>query len=325
MPLSYESTFAAAAAEVLAARAGAPAPAVHDVEARRVGITASYAAMFAKLPDAPDVEQSIHPIRSYDGATINVYRFAPKASSASTTPGPAILHTHGGGTIQGTVELFTKMLRLQVQRTGVPVFSVDYRLAPEHAHPTPSEDSYAGLCWLYEHAGEFGVDRSRIATMGESAGGMLAAALALMARDRGLSPPLAKQILIYPMLDDRNTTPIAPLEPLAFWGNDDNITAWTALLGKDIGTERASPYAAPARATSVEGLPPTYIDTGELDIFRDEDIAYAGRIAAANISVELHVYPGLPHAFEVYAPEAESTKRAVADRDRAILSVIELP
>ncbi|KAL5365908.1 Alpha/Beta hydrolase protein [Aspergillus floccosus] len=316
MPLSYDPAFSAAAADILAAMAASPLPAVHDVEARRVGITARYAAMFAKLPDAPDVEQTIHQIRSYDGATISVYRFAPKQHSSS--PGPAILHSHGGGTIQGTVELFTRMLRLQVQQTGVQVFSVDYRLAPEHPHPTPSEDCYAGLTWLHQHADEFGVDRSRIATMGESAGGLLAAALALMARDRGLSPPLAKQILIYPMLDDRNTTPIAALEPLAFWRNDDNITAWTALLGQDIGTDRASPYAAPARASRMEGLPPTYIDVGELDIFRDEDIAYAGRIAAANISVELHVYPGLPHAFEVFAPDAEPTKRAVADRHRAI-------
>lgn len=316
MPLSYDPAFSAAAAPILAAIAASPLPAVHDVKARRVGITALYAAMFAKLPDAPDVEQTIHQIHSYDGATISVYRFAPKQRSSS--PGPAILHSHGGGTIQGHVELFTRMLRLQVQQTGVQVFSVDYRLAPEHPHPTPSEDCYAGLTWLHQHADEFGVDRSRIATMGESAGGLLAAALALMARDRGLSPPLAKQILIYPMLDDRNTTPIAALEPLALWRNDDNITAWTALLGQDIGTDRASPYAAPARASKMEGLPPTYIDVGELDIFRDEDIAYAGRIAAANISVELHVYPGLPHAFEVYAPDAEPTKRAVADRHRAI-------
>ncbi|PLB55709.1 hypothetical protein P170DRAFT_433219 [Aspergillus steynii IBT 23096] len=317
MPLTLDPEFAQAADWLLSAMASKSPPAVHDVQARRVGITANYAAMFAKLPAAPDVEQSVHQIQSFDGKPISVYRFAKK-TAASTTPGPAVLHTHGGGKIQGDVELFTKMLALQVQHTGVQVFSVDYRLAPENPHPTPSEDCYAGLTWVYEHAAEFGVDRSRIATMGESAGGNLAAALALMARDRGLSPPLAKQILIYPMLDDRTTTPIPPLEPLALWNNDDNITAWTALLGNDIGTDKVSPYAAPARATSVEGLPPTYIDVGELDIFRDEDIAFAARIAAANIPLEFHVYPGLPHAFEVYAPNIEATKRAVADRYRAI-------
>ncbi|KAK1143485.1 hypothetical protein N8T08_006291 [Aspergillus melleus] len=320
MPLTYDPEFSKAAAWLLSDLASSPAPAIHDVQSRRIGITAKYAAMFEKLPAASDVEQTVHQIQSYDGKPIAVYRFAKKAP-ASTAPGPAVLHTHGGGKIQGDVELFTKMLALQVQRTGVQVFSVDYRLAPENPHPTPTEDCYAGLAWVYEHAEEFGVDRSRIATMGESAGGNLAAALALMARDRGLSPPLAKQILIYPMLDDRTTTPIPPLEPLALWNNNDNITAWTALLGNDIGTDKVSPYAAPARATSVEGLPSTYIDVGELDIFRDEDIAFAARIAAANIPLEFHVYPGLPHAFEVYAPEIEATKRAVADRDRAITTL----
>ncbi|PKY01656.1 hypothetical protein P168DRAFT_292745 [Aspergillus campestris IBT 28561] len=320
MPLSYDPDFVHATREVLERRAKNPGRAVHDVLGRRTDITASYEAEFEKLPEAPEIEHTVYQIPSYDGQTISVYRFFKK-NAPTTTPGPAVLHTHGGGTIQGDVALFRKMLSLEVQHTGVQVFSVDYRLAPEHPHPTPVEDSYAGLTWLHEHADDFGVDRSRIATMGESAGGMLAAGLALLARDRQLSPPLAKQILIYPMLDDRNTTPIAALEPLAFWNCADNITAWTALLGKDtIGTDKASPYAAPARAASVEGLPPTYIDTGELDIFRDEDIAYAGRIAAANISVELHVYPGLPHAFEVYAPEIEATKRAVSDRYRAMSS-----
>ncbi|KAA8644184.1 hypothetical protein EYZ11_010247 [Aspergillus tanneri] len=317
MSLAHDPEFSKAAAWLLSELATTLSPAVHDIQSRRTAITARYAAAFDKLPAAPEVEQSVHRIQSYDGQTINVYRFAKK-SPTSVVPGPAILHTHGGGTIVGNVDLSKKALSLQVQQTGVQVFSVDYRLAPENPHPTPSEDCYAGLAWLYEHATEFGVDRSRIATMGESAGGLLAAALALMARDRGLSPPLAKQILIYPMLDDRNTTPNPVLEPLALWTNDDNITAWTALLGNDIGTDHVSPYAAPARATSVEGLPPTYVDVGELDIFRDEDIAYAARIASANISLEFHVYSGVPHAFEVYTPDIETTKRAVANRYRAI-------
>ncbi|RJE21704.1 hypothetical protein PHISCL_05973 [Aspergillus sclerotialis] len=319
MPLSYDPEFAKAAAPILSGISSNPAPAVHDVKSRREGITARYAEMFAKLPEPSGVEQTIHQIKSYDGQTISVYRFWKKDSP--TSPGPTVLHCHGGGTIQGDVELFKKPLALQVQQTGVQVFSVDYRLTPENPHPTPSEDCYAALCWLYEHADEFAVDRTRIATMGESAGGMLAAGITLLARDRGLSPPLAKQILIYPMLDDRNTVPNPALEPLALWRANDSITAWTALLGDKIGTDDASPYAAPARIKSVEGLPPTYIDVGELDVFRDEDIKYAARIAAANISLEFHVYPGLPHAFEVYAPNIEATKRAQADRMRAITTL----
>ncbi|KAK5687811.1 hypothetical protein LTS12_028979, partial [Elasticomyces elasticus] len=126
-------------------------------------------------------------------------------------------------------------------------------------------------------------------------------------------------VLIYPMLDDRNTTPNPALEPLAagYWSYADNITAWTALLGKDvIGTDKVSPYAAPARAQNVEGLPPTYIEVGELDIFRDEDIALAGRLATANISVEVHVHPGVPHSFESFSLEIDVTQRALADRCR---------
>lgn len=324
MPLTYDPAFAQAVAPLLAARAATASPAVHDVQTRRDRITALYAASFEKLPATPDVEHRIYQIKSYDGQPISVYRFwkGPEPTVGMATRSPAVFHTHGGGTIQGDVNLFVKYLANQVQQTGIQIFSVDYRLSPEHPHPTPEEDSYAGLTWLHEHADEFAVDRSRIATMGESAGGKLALGMSIMARDRHLSPPLAKQILIYPMLDDRNTTPISALEPLAIWTNDDNITAWTALLGKEvIGTDRVSPYAAPARVSSVEGLPPTYIDVGELDIFRDEDIALAGRLAAANISLEFHVLPGLPHAFEVFAPELDVTKRVMADRMRAYSSL----
>lgn len=321
-PLKYDPEFAQAVAPMLAARAAAPPAAVHDVQIRRTRVTAAYAAAFAQLPETPDVEHKIYQIKSHDGQPISVYRFWKKPGPSPANPGPAIFHTHGGGTIQGDVNLFVPLLANEVQQTGVQFFSVDYRLAPEHPHPIPEEDCYAALTWVYEHADEFGIDRSRIATMGESAGGRLALVMSLMARDRGLSPPLAKQILIYPMLEDRNTTPNAVLEPLALWNNDDNITAWTALLGADVvGTDKVPAYAAPARVQSVEGLPPTFIDVGELDVFRDEDYALAGRLAAANISTEFHVYPGLPHAFEVYAPGIDATRRAVENRMKAVTSV----
>lgn len=314
-PLAYDPAFAEATEPILAARNATPAAPVHDVETRRNRITSLYWACFQNLPETPDVETQNYTFKSFDGEPRTIIRYWKKSTTNTTQ---AVFHTHGGGTIQGYAELFAPYLRNQVQETGIPIFTVDYRLAPEHPHPTPEEDCYAGLTWLYEHAAEFGVDKSRIATMGESAGGRLALVMSIMARDRKLSPPLAKQVLIYPMLDDRNTVPNPVLEPLAFWNNDDNITAWTALLGKDvIGTDRVPAYAAPARVQGVEGLPPTYTDVGELDTFRDEDIALAGRIAAANISVELHVYPGLPHAFEVFAPFLEVTKRAMADRMRA--------
>ncbi|RAL17811.1 alpha/beta hydrolase [Aspergillus homomorphus CBS 101889] len=316
MPLSLDPAYAKAVAPAIAAVASKPKSAVHDVEARRVGITGLYESIFETFPDVPSVERTVHQFRSYDGGMISIQRYAKK-DTASTAPGPAIVHAHGGGMFQGSVDLYRKVFPFQVEQSNIQIFSVDYRLAPEHPHPTPLEDCYAGLLWLHEHADEFAVDRSRIAVQGESAGGNLAAGMALLARDRGLSPPLAKQVLIYPMLDDNNTVPNPALEPFATWTYDDNMTGWTAFLGQDVvGTDKVSPYAAPARATNLEGLPPTYIDVGELDIFRDEDIAFAGRIAAANISLELHVYPGLPHVFEIYAPQCEPSLRAIANRLR---------
>ncbi|ABW10008.1 Alpha/beta hydrolase fold-3 domain protein [Parafrankia sp. EAN1pec] len=186
-------------------------------------------------------------------------------------------------------ELYDPWVARYVSATGVPMLSVEYRLAPEHSHPTPAEDCYAALRWLADHAVELGVDPARIAVMGDSGGGGLAAAVALLARDRG-GPVLARQILIYPMLDDRNTTPDPAIPP----------------------------YAAPARADDLTGLPPAYVEVGELDIFRDESIEYARRLAAAGVSTELHVHPGAPHGFDALGPETDVGRRATADRVRVL-------
>jgi acetyl esterase/lipase len=152
--------------------------------------------------------------------------------------------------------------------------------------------------------------------MGDSGGGGLAAGTALLARDRGLA--VAKQVLIYPMLDDRTTVPDPALVPFAGWSYDDNYTGWHALLGEQIGTESVPAPAAPARATDLAGLPPTYVEVGELDIFRDEAIEYARRVALAGTSVELHVHPGCPHGFDRAAPHADVVRRSRADRLRAL-------
>jgi acetyl esterase/lipase len=206
--------------------------------------------------------------------------------------------------------------RYYVAGTGVPILTVDYRVAPEHPHPTPVEDCYAALMWLHDHADELGVDRTRLAVVGDSAGGGLAAGVSLIARDRG-GPRLALQLLIYPMLDDRTRTQATELDPEYLgWSYDDNITGWDALLG--VRTTEIPQYAAPARAADLSGLPPTYIDTGDLDIFRAEDVAYAQRLAAAGVPTELHVYPGCPHGFETVAPDAEVSQRATANRMRRL-------
>lgn len=318
MPLSYDPEYFEACKGYIDAMAAAPKPALHDVDVRRVGVATVFGSLLSQIPDIADVEHSKHSIKSYDGETITVHRFSKKASTSQ--PGPAIVHYHGGGMIALDVEFFRKALALQVQQSGVQVFSVDYRLAPEHPDPAPVEDCYAGLVWLVDHAKDFDVDPARIAVMGESAGGGLAAGAALLARDRKLSPPLAKQILIYPMLDDRNTVPNKGIEPFATWNCNDNITGWTALLGDKVGKEDVSHYAAPARVASVEGLPATYMDVGELDMFRDEDIKYASRLAGANISVDFHLYPGVPHAFEIFSAEPSVTKRCLENRLRAMTS-----
>jgi acetyl esterase/lipase len=154
--------------------------------------------------------------------------------------------------------------------------------------------------------------------MGESAGGGLAAAMTLKARDTNLSPPLAKQILVYPMLDDRTTTNHAG--ELAMWNEADNITGWTAYLGADRGTDKIKAYAAPARVESVDGLPPLYLDSAQLDMFVHEDLEYARQFVTANIPVDLHVYPGLPHGFEAFSSGTSATKRAYENRFRAMTS-----
>jgi acetyl esterase/lipase len=210
-----------------------------------------------------------------------------------------------------------------VAAQGVQHFAVDYPRAPEHPAPASLEDCYAALQWLSAHARELHVDPARIVIYGVSAGGGLAAGVALMARDRGLSPPLAKQVLVYPMLDDRTHYPDDwPARPFLTFTAEDNVMSWDAYVGADKrGREDAdvSIYAAPGRAENLEGLPSTYIDVGGLDLFRDENLRFAQRLAEANVEVEFHLYPGLPHGFE--NPQTWVTTRAVENRIKAVQSV----
>lgn len=293
-----------------------PPPPAGDVDTRRVNFNGLLEALSRSAPIPEDVKTEDFSATTPDGHELLLRWFTPPEG----VRGPAIYYTHGGGMIVGSVDLYEGMLKRQVKAAGVPFLAVDYRLAPEFPHPTPVEDCYAGLTWMAENAQRLGVDPSRIAIMGDSAGGGLAAGTALMARDRG-GPALAKQILIYPMLDDRNTVLDEAIAPFLVWSYDDNLTGWGALLGEARGSAHVSPYAAPARATELAGLPPAYIDVGDLDAFRDEDVAYAQRLIAAGVPTELHVHPGCPHAFEVLAPQADVSTRVMSDRFRAIRSV----
>jgi acetyl esterase/lipase len=231
---------------------------------------------------------------------------------------PGYLHIHGGGYIMGTADMGDLQNKAIVGETGAVVVSVDYRLSPDTPHPGPVEDCYAGLKWLHANAASLGVDPDRIAIGGESAGGGLAAALALLARDRG-EVPLIFQRLIYPMIDDRTVTrdPPHPYTGEFVWTGASNRFGWHSLLGQEPGGPGVSPYAAASRAESVAGLPPTYISVGALDIFLDENLDYAKRLLHAGVPTELHVYPGAYHGFEV-ALEADVVKRAQRDAMHAL-------
>ncbi|TLS44455.1 alpha/beta hydrolase [Streptomyces montanus] len=298
---------------------GAPGefPSVHrpvgDVATRRSTMEPVHAMIDAAQPRPDDVVVKDFETTAGDGAKLLLRWYVKEGAQ----PGAAVLFLHGGGMILSSVSLYDGTVSRYVSSSGVPFLSVEYRLAPEYPHPTPVEDAYAGLTWLTEHAGELGVDPARIAVMGDSGGGGMAAGLALLARDRS-GPAIAKQILLYPMLDDRTTTPDPALAGLATWSYEDNATAWQALLGPACGGPDVSPYAAPARLKDATGMPPLYMEALELDILRDEDIDYARRTAAAGVSTELHVHPSIPHAFEAIAFDTAVARRMKADRVRVL-------
>jgi acetyl esterase/lipase len=300
-----------------------PSLAVGDIAGRRQRFnTRIQKALSTALP-TPNVAQHTYKIATLDGATITLEEFRPKNAPLlpAASSSPAIYHVHGGGMILGSVAAFAPTIAARAERYGLRVFSIEYRLAPEHPHPVPVNDCYAGLKWLYANAGELGIDRSRIMVLGESAGGGLAAGVVLMARDRGLSPSIAHQMLIYPMLDDRNLRARPSIERYSKWRCDDSKTAWTALLGHAVARDEqvvGHEYAAPARVRSVEGLPPTYIDVGGLDYFAREGIEYAARLLDAGVRVELHVYPGLPHDFEGMGAGARIVRGALENRRRVV-------
>ncbi len=316
MSLHIDPEVAAALGPIAEAAQGVTPPPAGDWQTRRAGVDALLTQFTGAWPTPPDVTVEELHATAQDGTSIPM-RLYRKDGSA---PGSLAVYIHGGGMFLCSVDTHDPVCRAYTAESGVPLLSIDFRFAPEHLYPTSVEDCYAALQWAYKNAVELGVDPSRIAIMGDSAGGGMAAAVALMARDRG-GPPLAAQILVYPMLDDRNTTPDRFVEPFAMWTTDDNITGWGCLLGDAAGGPDTPAYAAPARAHDLAGLPRTYIDVGQLDIFRAEDIGYALRLSEAGVDVEFHLHPGVPHAFEVFAPHSAVARRAQADRSRVLRSL----
>ena len=228
--------------------------------------------------------------------------------------GPLLVYIHGGGMIMGGLDGEDGTCQMLADQLGAVVASVDYRKAPENPYPAAPEDCYAATSWVFDNAAELSIDASNIGIYGQSAGGGLTLAVVLMSKDRG-GPSFSFMAPIYPMIDDRNVTASSKLvTDVGIWDRAGSIEAW----GWYLGGKEADQYAAPARAKDLVGLPPAYIDVGELDMFRDEDIEFAKRLAEANVQVEFHLWPGAYHASEVFAPTAKLSATIWATRISAM-------
>lgn len=251
-------------------------------------------------------------IPGYQGAEIVVSVVSRKDHHR---PGPGIYFIHGGGMVMGNRFAGAAPIVQWAMKHDAVCVSVEYRLAPEYPSPVPVEDCYAGLAWMAAQAQNLDFNPERLVIFGGSGGGGLAAGCTLLARDRG-GPSLLGQQLQCPMLDDRNETPSAiQYDGMGVWDRTSNQTAWQAVLGDRCGGSDVSPYEAPGRATDLHGLPPTFIDVGGAETFRDENIAYASKILAAGGECELHVWGGAFHGFYDIAPQSALAQACIAARE----------
>ncbi|GHF43445.1 acetyl esterase/lipase [Deinococcus metalli] len=281
--------------------------------ARRQASDALLAAMTAHVPPTETVtwhDQAVPGLPGEPDVPIRIYR--PRGADAGR---PGVLLIHGGGMWGGSIAHEHLRAVSLADDLNAVVVSVEYRLAPEHPHPAPVRDCSGALTWMASNTDALGVDPSRLVVIGGSAGGGLALGVALMARDQG-GPRLHYVMALYPMIDDRSETASArEFDHLgAIWDYTRNVEAWAWYLGG----QRADAYAAPARAEQLTGLPPVFIDVGELDVFRDEDVAFALRLMQAGVPTELHVYPGAFHASEFVAPDADLSRRISRTRLEAL-------
>lgn len=245
---------------------------------------------------------------SADDPDVPVHLYRPHAPT--NEPLATVVFLHGGGFIAGHAENYHDWCVRLVQRLGVAVASVDYRLAPQHPYPAALDDAFAALTWVHAQADSLGLDPTRVAVAGDSAGGGLAATLAQRAHDAGV--PVCFQALMYPMLDDRTCLHAPPHGHGAFvWTPASNLFAWTSYLGRTPGSAELPPYAAAARHTDLDGLPPAWIGVGGIDLFHDEDVTYAERLRAAGVPTALIDVPGMYHAADRFAPHAPSMETLI--------------
>ncbi len=265
------------------------------------------------LPESVLVED--HHVEGFDGHQVMVRIYRPAEARQNS---PALYWIHGGGMVLGDVSMNDASCAEIAETLNVVVASVEYRLAPEFPYPVPMEDCYSGLEWFFSSADQFDVDASRIAIGGGSAGGGLAAGLAILARDRKQVAPCF-QLLTYPMVDDRNETPSSyEITDTRVWNRDANQVGWDAYLDGEAGADVVPVHAAPARADDLSGLPPAIITVGDLDMFLDEDIAYAQALLQAGVPTELHVYPGAFHGSNTFVADADLSQRWKRDELNAL-------
>ncbi|KAI9002456.1 alpha/beta hydrolase [Hyaloraphidium curvatum] len=295
---------------------------IADLQERRKAIGQVFSAIGV---DESKVKVDVHRAPGFEKGDPEVEVRVLRPTRLPAEGNAGILFFHGGGMVLGTAKETDGGAAALADSVGAVVFNVEYRLAPEHPAPALVNDCFAGLKWASANASKFGVDNKRLAVYGGSAGGGLAAGTALMARDQKLDPPLAFQCLVYPMIDDRHVSPASQqIVDIGIWDREGNIEAWNWYLGRDASVDpliqKVSIYAAPARASveDLKGLPPAYIDVGDLDAFRDEDIEYAMKLHAAEIPTELHVWPGAYHAWEVFAPNSKSGSTTIRLRADAL-------
>ena len=258
------------------------------------------------------VRRREHLIGGETGVRVRVHRPDP----APDGPVPCVVSMHGGGYVIGSSTMDDAFFDELTPALGIVGVAVDYRLAPETPYPGGLEDCYRALAWTQEHAAELGVDPGRIGVRGASAGGGLAAALALLAKERG-EVDVAFQLLDCPMLDDRQVTASSQIDGLPMWSRESNTFGWRSYLGDGYGTGDVPATAAPARATDAElaGLPPAFVSVGAIDGFLDEDVEYARRLIHAGVATELHVYPGACHGYQLaeHSEVARQSRRDVHD------------
>ena len=255
-----------------------------------------------KLPSGITIEQ----IKTPDGLKLRIYTPVGQRTRA------AMLYIHGGGMMIGYPAMDDALLANTAAELDIVIVSPDYRLAPEHPYPAPDDDCHSAWKWLHENLSQRGIDGNRIAIGGESAGGGLAAGLVLRIHDEGGPQPVA-QWLFCPMLDDR-TAQNRSLDELDHfvWNNKMNLVGWHSYLATSFGTDQVTDYAAPARRIELKGLPKAWIGVGDIELFFEEDKAYAGKLTAAGVSCQLDIVTGAPHAFEGLAPDSDLAKEYLA-------------